>query len=196
MFKALLFSLLVALSVSAQAANPIKDAAAATLPIENPQGDDRYCSSVAVAPGVALTASHCDIGAPASVEQNGANLPIKSWAHDILGRDLAVIEVPGLQCPCVPLGNAADDLRTGNPVVVIGFPWGGEQKTTHGVVGTYQLICYGPDECLMQWTADASSRPGNSGGPVLVIVDSKAWLIGILVGGTPAGTSVFEEVVR
>jgi S1-C subfamily serine protease len=197
MFRALLFSVLVAVSLTAGAnPNPIKDAAAATLPIENLRGDDRYCSSVVVAPGVALTASHCDIGEPASVEQNGKNLPIKSWSHDILGRDLAMVEVPGLQCPCVPLGNAAEDLRPDTPVVVIGFPWGGEQTTSHGVVGTYQLVCYGPDECLMQWSTSAWSRPGSSGGPVFVIVDSKAWLLGILVGGAPTGESFFEEVVR
>lgn len=184
--------------------NPMQNATAATVPVRaiTPQGTRSFCSAVVVQPGVALTADHCYIGERAYIEQAGRLLPITGTVQPSDADDVRVLTVPGLECPCAPLGTAAD-VKEGADVIVIGYPRGGPQKVTEGkIVSVDETVCYGFDmiseeefDCFQQARTNAPAQPGNSGGPVFVIRDGVAYVIGLLVGGGPAGTYV-EIIVR
>jgi len=167
------------------AVNPMKDITAATLPIEVNGTDIRYCSSVVIAPERILTAAHCvtnDVAYPV-VRVGGKQLRIMGWEIDQSSRDTAVGIVPGLECPCIPFADASD-MFVGQRVLVLGYPGGGPLVVTEGVmVQLSRTVCYDTHDCRPQATTTAPSRGGNSGGPVVVIRDGRALLVGVLVGG-------------
>lgn len=181
----ILAAVLAFYAVTAYAVNPVQVASAATLPIEANGTDVRYCSAVVIAPERILTAAHCmtsDVAYPA-VRVDDKQLRITEWLVDNSARDLAIGVVPGLNVTPVPFGEASDVFKD-QRVLVLGYPGGGPLKITEGVlVQLLRTICYAPLDCRPQTTTTAPSRGGNSGGPVVVIRDGRALLIGILVGG-------------
>lgn len=84
-------------------------------------------------------------------------------------RDLAVIAVPGLPAPALPLGH---DLRRGDGGVIAGFPLDGPYQLgaarVREVIDARGSDIYGnPGTDREVYSLYAQVRPGNSGGPVL-----------------------------
>lgn len=180
MLRALLLVLALVIATPANAVNPVRTAAAASVQI----GD--YCSATVILPGVAVTAAHCDAPFPEQfVWQNGKRLRIEKWTYDSKGRDLAFVLVPGLECPCVPLGDG-NDVKRGAPVVMIGFPDGGPQQITNGAIRFENRLepVQNDDGSITFYNViviDKPVRGGHSGGGLFVIRDSVAYLIGVVV---------------
>lgn len=94
-------------------------------------------------------------------------------------RDLAVLKIdapPGRLKP-VPLGSS-DDLKVGQNVFALGFPWGLDLTLTRGIISgrASKLTLQNGAEVKNAIQTDASINPGNSGGPML---DSAGRLIGM-----------------
>lgn len=75
---------------------------------------DKFCSAVVIKPDVAITAAHC--------LQNGmmvdgiAAQSVEMW---LTTKDIAVLHVPGLECPCATPGARP---AKGDQVLAVGFP--------------------------------------------------------------------------
>jgi S1-C subfamily serine protease len=76
--------------------------------------DTKFCSAVVIAPGVALTAGHC---LQRNLTVDGLKVDVVVTAPD--GKDIAVLRVPGLECPCAERGVRP---AQGDKVLAIGFP--------------------------------------------------------------------------
>jgi len=93
--------------------------------------------------------------------------------------DLAVLELafPFIDLPPAVLGNSAD-LRIGDPVMAIGYPFGMGKTATTGIISALErVVPLSP----FSWRApfvqtDTAINPGNSGGP---LVDSCGEVIAI-----------------
>ncbi len=109
---------------------------------------------------------------------DGTTHDAKIVGHDE-SRDLAVIKIePGL-APLVPVQvGTSSDLRVGQKVFAIGFPFGFDQTLTSGVIsGLGREIQSQLGQSIRNVIQiDAAINPGNSGGPLL---DSAGRLIGI-----------------
>jgi S1-C subfamily serine protease len=79
-------------------------------------------------------------------------------------KDLAIIKIAGFDLPVIELGNS-NEVRSGEPVVVIGSPRGLQGTVTTGVVSAIRDDPSGAGFKLIQ--TDAAINPGNSGGPLL-----------------------------
>lgn len=169
--------------------NPAKLAAQTVVAMVDASGES-FCSAVVVAPGVALTAAHCSIDEPSFLVQDGAPRAIAKW--DVApGRDVAMIAVPGLRCPCAPLAPASA-VVTGADVFMLGFPFGGPQAITYGwVVGRLVVNGYTGIDTGNYILIRGQVRPGNSGGGAFVVIDGRAYLIGIVSATDKAGGIVF-----
>jgi serine protease Do len=88
--------------------------------------------------------------------------------------DVAVIKIEGDNLPMIDLGSSAD-LRLGETVIAIGYPFGIGQTVTKGIVSaqgkSLGLVDY---EDFIQ--TDAAINPGNSGG---ALINERGELIGI-----------------
>ena len=175
------FFLSVALSVSlvlglihwmptAQPVASFTDLRVATYKIE---GDFGHCSAVMVAPGVLLTAAHCEDNAK---KLSGSNLPIKFLRKDE-SRDLMLLQV-AKGCPCVKM--TFEEFVQDEPVVQIGYPEAsGVQVLTEGrIQSAVDLRKFGNYKQFAMSTA--AGAPGSSGGPVFVKRDGQ-WKVGGLV---------------
>lgn len=136
---------------------------------------ERVCSSVAIAPHVALTASHCIDGGVDAID----GLLITGGTRY---GDLARVDVPGLGCPCAPL--AQDAPVQGEVGRAIGFPGGGEKRdraTTIDAVGTTGDVLgttlWGMENVFV-WSKPVI-RPGDSGGGLFVKRGERWVLVGI-----------------
>jgi S1-C subfamily serine protease len=67
--------------------------------------------------------------------------------------------------------------------VAVGYPYSVGQIVTYGFV---QTRWYDEDDGQVYLISTASAAPGNSGGPLFVIRDGQAYLIGIVVLGIGA----------
>ena len=88
-------------------------------------------------------------------------------------RDLALLDVPGLEAPPVALGDS-DRLSVGSPVVAVGNPLGFIGAVSSGIVHAI-----GPAVEIggLSWIqADIRLAPGNSGG---LLADFQGYMIGI-----------------
>ena len=133
------------------------------------------CSAVVVAPEIALTAGHCaDIPSPQLELENGLLLPVES-VNALEDRDLAVMIVPGLECPCAFIDYANPALKD-EIAYAVGYPYGLMQILTIGHIQGRETS-EGP-EYLLSTTPLA---PGNSGGGLFVVRDGYVYLVGITV---------------
>ena len=128
-------------------------------------------SGFVVEPGRVVTNAHVVAGmSEPQVQAGGAGdlLPGRVVAFDP-ARDLAVIDVPGLQAR--PLGLGGQRAR-GDDVVVAGFPLNGPYVLSPGrvrdAISAVGEDIYGSAGVTRQvYSINADIRPGNSGGPVL-----------------------------
>ncbi|MDZ7860332.1 MAG: Do family serine endopeptidase [Candidatus Krumholzibacteriota bacterium] len=88
--------------------------------------------------------------------------------------DIAVIKIEGDDLPAVKIGKS-DDLRLGQTVIAIGYPFGVGQTVTKGIISalgrSLKLVDY---EDFIQ--TDAAINPGNSGG---ALINTRGELVGI-----------------
>ena len=124
-----------------------------------------------VAPGRVVTNAHvvAGVASPAvQVSGEGPRLPADVVVYDPR-RDLAVLEVPDLAAPALPLGEA---LAPGDAGAVVGFPLDGpydvETAGVRQVVTALGEDVYGrPGVTRQVYSLRVDVQPGNSGGPLL-----------------------------
>lgn len=179
----------------------IEEAKATVVPLvgKGQGGLQRFCSAVVVAPGKAYTAQHCTDVPGTVVEQGGKYLPVAVVNIPDPVKDFAILEVPGLECPCAqPVGpEYVNSLPTGVPVAAIGFPYG-ELRVTYGTMFGY-LTMFGPGgDTYVLIATSARADPGNSGGGLFARdATGRIWLVGIVVayvGETNLGVSLSEPL--
>ena len=115
------------------------------------------------------------------------------------GRDLTVLEVPGLALPAVRRRDAAS-LRPGEVLFAIGHPLGVRYSLSSGVLHAVGLLPEGfpvADAVRRRvWVqADLHLAPGNSGGP---LADSEGRVVGIntmIVAGLALAVPILEVEV-
>jgi serine protease Do len=89
--------------------------------------------------------------------------------------DLAVLKLPGVEFPTLPLGNSAL-IDVAEPVLAIGNPFGLNQTVTMGIVSAVGRVNMGVTDYEDFIQTDAAINPGNSGG---ALVNACGELIGI-----------------
>lgn len=171
----LLAALLAAVSLFASAAAAAQDPYATVRPIA--RGLQTMCSAVVVAPGRALTAQHCIMDGEAT---HVDGLPI-TGAKYADGQDLALIEAPGLACPCAVVDKRLPPKDA--TARVIGFPRGVKEQLDVRVYGTGDMsIAFGPnwpDSGTRHLFTSPGIRPGYSGGGTFVQRNGKWKLVAI-----------------
>lgn len=97
--------------------------------------------------------------------------------------DLALCRLtlaPEERVPYAPLGDSTA-LTEGDPVFVMGAPWGLSRSISAGIVSCTRRYLAGASEYTLWLQTDASVNPGNSGGPV---VSGAGEVVGITARGT------------
>jgi S1-C subfamily serine protease len=123
-----------------------------------------------VAPERVITNAHVVAGtSEVSVETQQGQLDAEVVSFDP-ATDVAILEVPGLEAPPLPLSE--DDAESGEGVIVLGYPLDGPYTATAGRVRD-QIELRGPNiygtstEVRDVYTIRAVVRSGNSGGPLM-----------------------------
>jgi len=134
-------------------------------------------SAIVIAPGYALTAAHVVRGeAPLFI--NGLKV-VSKWFD--VHKDLGLVYIPGLECPCAPLADGFPLQDT--PIVTVGYPMGKVQYATEGRV---QEVA---NENIPRLYVSSPVIFGNSGGGTFQWSWVHGWeLVGVLVeveGFTP-----------
>jgi S1-C subfamily serine protease len=139
-------------------------------------------SGVIVGPEHVMTNAHVVAGVPAPTVQVGG-VGAKLAARIVLfdpQRDIAVLAVPGLRAPSLPLAPA--NLQHGDDSVVAGFPRNGPFAA--GAARVRQVLTavgediYGkPGVTRQVYSLYANVQQGNSGGPLL---DTKGAIVGLV----------------
>ncbi len=111
----------------------------------------------------------------------------RAFAAELIGSDkdtdLALGRLmlpPGSTVPFAPLGDSAA-LTEGDPVFVMGAPWGLSRSISAGIISCTRRYLAGASEYTLWLQTDASVNPGNSGGP---LVSGAGEVIGITARGT------------
>jgi S1-C subfamily serine protease len=123
-----------------------------------------------IAPGKVMTNAHVVAGSDrAAVEVDGGTLDASVVVYDSQ-RDLAVLDVPGLDA--TPLKFAASPAEPGSSAIVAGYPLDGPYTLTPARIrASIQLRgpnIYSSSTVTREvYTLRAQVRPGNSGGPLL-----------------------------
>ena len=150
---------------------------------------------VIVDKGIILTNLHVVLGADRIVVTFHDGL---ETAASITGaqpeNDLAVLQahkVPD-DLAAAPL-RSTQDLRPGDHVVAVGFPFGIGPSTSAGVVSGLQREFTSPEgkrqlSNLIQF--DAAANPGNSGGPLITLDGSVVGIVTAILNPTPARTFI------
>lgn len=141
-----------------------------------PSGTEPYVGTgvVVAAPGVVLTAAHIvesclDIEAVAGLAGFGG-VTVRSVNRAV---DLALVSVPGLDRPVLPVAEAT---RVGTLVAALGFPGQGLVSPRPTVtLGNISAMTGRGDIELLQYTAP--TQAGNSGGPLL---DAESRIVGLV----------------
>ena len=145
------------------------------------------CGAVMVAPGRALTATHCLARPDATLHIDGKKYPVFT-GYALPGKDVSIIIVPGAPCPCAPVRGTPG--VEGEWVVVVGFPYDVAKVTTYGEV---QAHVTNPEDGQDYVLATAPVAPGNSGGGVY---DLEGNLLGINSASDPRGQmNLYVEVL-
>jgi hypothetical protein len=134
-------------------------------------GVTRDGTSFVVSPTLVVTNAHVVAGEPSiTVDTAGGPRAAQLVSFDP-SLDVAVLRVPGLHAPALPLQVSA--AATGTKGAVVGFPGGGPRVATPAAVaGT--LVAQGRDiygGALVSrpiYAVTASVRPGNSGSPLVL----------------------------
>ncbi len=127
-------------------------------------------TSFVVAPERVITNAHVVAGTDeVSVETEQGTLDAEVVLYDP-ATDVAVLEVPGLEAPPLPL--SSEEAETGEDVVVVGYPLDGPYTASPGRVRDQIELrgpnIYGTSTVLREvYTVRATVRSGNSGGPLL-----------------------------
>jgi S1-C subfamily serine protease len=153
----------------------------------------KFCSSVVIAPGVALTAKHC-VAADLRVDSRKVSKIVMPADY----KDIAVLHVPGLVCPCVPLGVRP---AKGDQVLAVGFPvdrngertvspvarirYVGALKEEFGILGDFPQAL---EDYII--TDAAIITHGYSGGALLAMQGGEWKVVGINAVGVPEGPCV------
>jgi S1-C subfamily serine protease len=103
------------------------------------------------------------------------------------GSDLAILEIPAVDIPALPLGDS-DQLEVGDFVVAIGNPFGLGQTATLGIVSAVERSGVGDNHLGKLIQTDASINPGNSGGPLINLAGEVVGINTALIG--PSGGNV------
>jgi hypothetical protein len=179
--KKLLFRLLLSLSL---AFSPVLMAEefSYSLPRQVVQmltGPFSSCSAVTVAPERALTAAHCE---SAVGTLNGKAVEILRTMPE---HDLMLLKVPGLECPCIPIG---DIPALDSDVVATGYASGLHQVVTKGSYqGRFNSPLVPDAEGFLVFTSPAEG--GFSGGGIFQKQAGKWKLVAIVSAGTKTFTS-------
>ena len=123
-----------------------------------------------------LTNSHLVAGAN-EVEvtlQDGREFKARVIGLDAV-TDVAVVKIDAQHLTRVPLADSRN-VRIGDVVLAIGYPFGVGQTVTHGIVSATERGGIGIEDCENFIQTDALINPGNSGG---ALVDVTGHLIGI-----------------
>lgn len=171
-----------------------REAARTVRPIVDSEGDVA-CSVVVLRPGVARTATHC---LPLIVTVDGLKPTRITYQHDT---DAAILEVPGLQCPCAV--EAQSPAAAGEIIYAVGFPYyGPPQPSPQVITGPGTVVRIGTINarlpqcplaepvCRMDFieVEPAILDGGQSGGGAFVLRDGHWVLIGTnSVGYGPNG---------
>ena len=139
-------------------------------------------SSFVIAPERVLTNAHVVAGTESvAVETADGVLDAEVVGYDPV-TDVAVLEVPGLDAPMLPL--SPQEAPTGLDVLVLGYPLDGPYTPSAGRVRD-QIELRGPDiygsatVARQVYTVRAQVRSGNSGGP---LVDTSGEVRGLVFG--------------
>jgi V8-like Glu-specific endopeptidase len=135
------------------------------------------CSAVVVAPGYALTALHCEQAFEPKVDGH----PVASW-RKFSAKDVALVRVPGLKCPCARVAPAA---QPGERIAAIGFPFGIGLSVLYGE--SQGDVAYEDERYLHH---SAPTMPGMSGGGVFVVRAGQVWLVAITSKGAPGASAL------
>ena len=132
-----------------------------------------------VAPGKVVTNAHVVAGSDEVHVEGGDNeLRGRVVVFDPR-RDLAVISVPGLAVPALPLG---EQLKRGDSGAVPGFPLDGPYRVSsarvRALLDARGLDIYGHDQVVREvYSLATNVQPGNSGGPLL---DTRGRVAGVV----------------
>ena len=154
--------------------HPIREAVAATVHKFHDPVLGISCSAVMVAPERAITAAHClNMTAPVLTIDGYEYAVTEGYAAS--PRDVAILIVPGAPCPCARVADVA--AVEGDPVAVVGYPFGLSRVVTYGEFQGRVVLAEDGQEYLL---ITALGAPGNSGGGVF---DNNGDLIGITSKG-------------
>ncbi|MCU1536077.1 MAG: Colicin production protein [Humibacillus sp.] len=130
-------------------------------------------------PGKVVTNAHVVAGSSeVRIEGGGSLLRGRVVVFDPQ-RDLAVIDVPGLGLPALPLGT---DVGRGASAAVPGFPLDGPYRVVSArvrqVLDARGRDIYGQSQVVREiYSLATTVQPGNSGGPLL---DSQGHVVGVI----------------
>jgi S1-C subfamily serine protease len=127
-----------------------------------------------VAPGLVVTNAHVVAGVPSPEVLDGTGHHHTTVVLFDPRLDLAVLRVPGLTDPSLPIDTAV--VGRGTSGVVLGFPEGGPFDYKPAAVAdpftATGLDIYGNAQTVREvYQIDAEVRPGNSGGPLIASGD-------------------------
>lgn len=162
--------------------------------VENP-GRGAGAGTIWHPQGLILTNAHVAAGQKLFVrDQVGNRYPARVLAAD-RNLDLTALSVDASGLAALELG-ASRDMRPGELVFAMGFPWGVEGGFTAGVLIGLEAWWPNRTEDRREWLmASLHLRPGHSGGPM---VNSAGKLIGIntIMRGPDVGVAIPVETVK
>jgi hypothetical protein len=148
------------------------------------KGDTKFCSAVVVSPGVAITAAHC-LQNGMAVDGLGAQ-SVERW---LTNKDIAVLHVYGLKCPCAKLGARP---AKGDQVLAVGFP--ADREGEQAISAVARVASVGALRDALPAIFDQTDptldsiyivtdtniiNPGDSGGALFSMQDGEWRVIGI-----------------
>lgn len=144
---------------------------------QGPAGSKQGTGFVVSADGLTVTNLHVITGIDKLRVRiaNSAPVDVQQVVAFDAARDIALIKVPAERLPRLLLADSGK-VRAGQPVIVLGNPFGLVRTTSQGIVSAVREL---PGTVITVIHTDASVNPGNSGGPLL---NSRGEVIGVITG--------------